>query len=150
MAHESENLFCLPTRHFSSLALTSGRKHSAFNSCLPSFWETSHMSSVFSVQLDNFIPLRNRPDPIGLHIRGWALPVPGLDRDLPGLAIVGFNVVNCFTGNMDFYVYKLRPAQCKLGEQIPAEKHGRAGSIRPSNSAAVHFNLPRTPFFLQD
>lgn len=121
----------------------------ALNSCPSSCWEMSLLNFVFSVQLDNFVPLRNRPDPIGLNIWGWALPVPCLHRNLPGLTIVGFNVVNCFTGHVDFHVCKLCPTQCELGKQVPAAKQGQAGSIRPSNQLLCMPSWRRvSPFLL--
>lgn len=119
------------------------------NSCPSSCWEMSLLNFVFSVQLDDLVPLRNRPDPIGLNIWGWALPVPCLHRNLPGLTIVGFNVVNCFTGHVDFHVCKLCPTQCELGKQVPAAKQGQAGSIRPSNQLLCMPSWRRvSPFLL--
>lgn len=83
-----------------------------------------------SVQLDNFIPLRNRPDSIGRHIWGRTLPVPCLYRNLPGLTIVGFDVFDGFTGHMKLCVYKLSPAQCKLGKQVPVAKQAMWKGVR--------------------
>lgn len=83
-----------------------------------------------SVQLDNFIPLRNRPDSIGRHVRGRTLPVPCLYRNLPGLTIVGFDVFDGFTGHTKLCVYKLSPAQCKLGKQVPVAKQAMWRGVR--------------------
>lgn len=76
------------------------------------------LQPTVSVQLDDLIPLRNGPNSIGPNV-GWrALPVPCLHGNLPGLTIVGLNVLDGFTGHMNLHVYKLSPAQCKFGKQI--------------------------------
>lgn len=82
-----------------------------------------------SVQLDDLIPLGDRPDSIGPHVGGRALPVPRLHRNLPGLTIVGFNVFDGFTGHPDLHVYKLGPAQRELGKQVSGKTEQRGKGL---------------------
>lgn len=72
-----------------------------------------------SVDLDDIVPLINRPDSIVLHVEGWALPVPGLHWHLPLRAVVGLHILQGFTGHVDLELHKLSPAQSKLGKEIP-------------------------------
>lgn len=88
------------------------------------------LQPTVSVQLDDLIPIRNGPNSIGPNV-GWrALPVPCLHGNLPGLTIVGLNVLDGFTGHMNLHVYKLSPAQCKFGKQISVIKQAMWRGVR--------------------
>lgn len=80
---------------------------------------TGCVSSQGSVDLDDIVPLINRPDSIVLHVEGGALPVPRLHRHLPLWAVVGLHVLQGFTGHVDLQLHKLSPAQSKLRKEIP-------------------------------
>lgn len=86
------------------------------------FWSSSHISSVNLYKLH---PLCRRPHPIFLHIAGWRLPVPVLHRDAPGGTVVCHYIVKCFTGNTNFQLQELRPAERKTWEDVSEGKINR-------------------------
>lgn len=62
-----------------------------------------------SVELNDFFPLINGPDPVGLHIGRRVLPVPQLHWRLPLFPVVGFDVLEGFAWYPHLELYKLGP-----------------------------------------
>lgn len=91
------------------------------------------------VDLNDIVPLIDRPDTVVLHVGWWALPVPHLDGNLPVWPVVGFNILKGFTGNMYLEFYEFSPAQSKLWKEIPAPQKKMVTSRRlKDTSQQVH------------